>query len=363
VLLSSPKVIGVANSRGNRVHQEDFYAFATLSLNPEELRLSLKKWHGVDWEPNLISEPHSNQVLFVGLYDGHGGSAVAQYLRQELHGLIESVDKALIPELFKWTQELGGYFKRFKGGALSPWLKEPNPEEMDLEARATLAFFEVDRSLSSVDNTAQTCGATASVVILQCLDSPTAPFFFAQKIALYVAHCGDTRVILASQNNQAFPMTEKHHPDTPVESIRLRKMMGTSLITDSFGESRWMGRLQNTRSLGDLQYKRFGITPEPDVRTKLLQGNEWAFIVLVSDGISSILSDQEIVDLARGAPDPKSAANRVLSFSQDLGGDDNATAIVIPLAGWRTPCEVDRTKELREYRLRQAVGSERQKRM
>jgi protein phosphatase PTC6 len=35
-------------------------------------------------------------------------------------------------------------------------------------------------------------------------------------------------------------MTEKHHPDTPVESIRLRKMMGTSLITDSFGESRYV---------------------------------------------------------------------------------------------------------------------------
>lgn len=83
-------------------------------------------------------------------------------------------------------------------------------------------------------------------------------------------------------------------------------------------------------------------------------GNEWAFIVLVSDGISSVLSDQEIVDLARDAPDPKSAANRVLSFSQDLGGDDNATAIVIPLAGWGTPYELDSTKELREYRLRQA---------
>lgn len=115
----------------------------------------------------------------------------------------------------------------------------------------------------------------------------------------------------------------------------------------------------------------FGITSEPDIRTKLLEGwlffdtairvliiecagNEWAFIVLVSDGISSILSDQEIVDLARDAPDPKSAANRVLSFSQDLGGDDNATAIVIPLAGWGTPYGPDRTKELREYRLRQA---------
>lgn len=51
-------------------HQEDFHAFATLSLNPEELRLSLEKWHGVHWNPSLVSEPHSNQVLFVGLYDG-----------------------------------------------------------------------------------------------------------------------------------------------------------------------------------------------------------------------------------------------------------------------------------------------------
>jgi protein phosphatase PTC6 len=57
--------------------------------------------------------------------------------------LIESVDKTSIPDLFKWTKELGGYFKRFHGGALSPWLDESNSEEMDLEARATLAFFEV----------------------------------------------------------------------------------------------------------------------------------------------------------------------------------------------------------------------------
>ncbi len=143
-------------------HQEDFHAFATLSLNPEELRLSLKKLHRVDWDPALVGEPLSNQVLFVGLYDGsvgilnpflmtlmvfdlcrHGGSAVSQYLRQELHGLFESVDKSSIPELFHWIMELGGYFKRFKGGPLAPWVKEGGSQEMDLEARATLAFFEV----------------------------------------------------------------------------------------------------------------------------------------------------------------------------------------------------------------------------
>lgn len=33
-------------------------------------------------------------------------------------------------------------------------------------------------------------------------------------------------------------MTENHHPDSRVEATRLRRMMGSALITDSFGESR-----------------------------------------------------------------------------------------------------------------------------
>lgn len=73
----------------------------------------------------------------------HGGSAVAQYLRQELHGLFESVNKAMIPDLFAWIKEIGGYFKRFKGGAIAPWIDGTSQEELTLEARATLAFFEV----------------------------------------------------------------------------------------------------------------------------------------------------------------------------------------------------------------------------
>ncbi len=123
-------------------------------------------------------------------------------------------------------------------------------------------------------------------------------------------------------------------------------------------------------SLGDLRWKKFGVTPEPEVRTKLLNGtclllfalspaqsftgSDWAFLVLVSDGISSMLSDDEVVDLTRGTMDPKVAAERIISFSQDLGGDDNATAIVVPLAGWGKVTGPDKSKDLREYRWRQA---------
>ncbi|KAF5355779.1 hypothetical protein D9756_004065 [Leucocoprinus leucothites] len=369
VPLASPKIIGVATSRGNRGHQEDFHGFATLSLNPEELRLSVKKFHGVDWDPSKVDPLLARQAVFVGIYDGcashspdgsvvdlsrHGGSAVAQYLRQELHGIFESVHKSQIPELFAWIKEIGGYFKRFRGGALTPWIHgtEGTPE-LDLEARATEAFFEVDKNLS-IDDTAEYCGATASVAIFHSLDAPSTTFFSADKLSLTVAHCGDTRVLLtAVDGGTVYPMTENHHADAHVESIRLRRMMGSSLMTDSFGES----------SLGDLRFKKFGVTPEPEVRSRLLNGNEWSSVILVSDGISSMVSDQEVVDLARHAPHPKVAAERILSFSQELGSGDNGTAIVVPLKGWGKTQGPDKTKELRKYRLKQAEGSERQRRM
>jgi len=108
---------------------------------------------------------------------------------------------------------------------------------MDLEARATQAFFEVDRNLS-IDKDAKQCGATASVIILHSLDSPAAAFFSSKRLALTVAHCGDTRVLLCSTKGDVSPMTENHHADARVESIRLRRMMGSALIAVSFGETR-----------------------------------------------------------------------------------------------------------------------------
>jgi protein phosphatase PTC6 len=81
---------------------------------------------------------------------------------------------------------------------------------------------------------------------------------------------------------------------------------------------------------------------------------DWAYIVLVSDGVSSVVSDDEVVDLARNAADPKQAADRILAFAEEMGSEDNATAIVVPLAGWGKIRGPDKTKDLREYRQRQA---------
>jgi protein phosphatase PTC6 len=67
-----------------------------------------------------------------------------------------------------------------------------------------------------------------------------------------------------------------------------------------------------------------------------------------------MLSDNEVVGLARSAQNPKTAAQRILAFAEELGGEDNATAIVVPLAGWGKIRGPDVTQELRDYRRRQA---------
>ena len=60
------------------------------------------------------------------------------------------------------------------------------------------------------------------------------------------------------------------------------------------------------------------------------------------------------MDLVRDASDPKTAAEKILAFTEELGGNDNATAIVIPLAGWNKIDGPDKTRELRDYRRLQA---------
>lgn len=364
--LTSSKVIGVGVSRGVRSYQEDAHSICRVDLDPEELRVSLRQSCHFEWDPDKAGL--GRQVVFVGIYDGHGGPAISARLSQSLHAHFESADKSHIPDVYEWIKSIGGYFKRYRGGALTKWIVG-DPIEMastpllDLEARATLAFLQADREICEMKESSKQ-GSTASVALFQSLDMPAKAFFAADTVAMTVAHCGDTRILLCSTNGgQVCPMTESHHAESRGEAARLRRLGGTGLITDSFGEARWMGALENTRGLGDRKFKRFGVTPEPEVRSKVLRGPEWAYSVSVSDGITSVLSDDEIVDVARHAHDPQQAAHAIISFAEELGSEDNATAIVVPLAGWGRITGPDKTKELREYRRNQAIGSERQRRM
>ncbi|KAF8306045.1 protein serine/threonine phosphatase 2C [Clavulina sp. PMI_390] len=363
VPLKNQKLIGVSVSRGTRRYQEDAHSIAALQLPWQELSRGLHRNFGLSWHPQQRDWEMANQVLYVGVYDGHGGAAVSEYLRDHLHTLVENAHPSQIPEVVQWLKSYGGYFRRFRGGVLEDWLKDPTLERpLDMESRVTLAFLQADYEAAQLPQS-KGAGTTASVAILHPLELPTAPFFSSEAMALTVAHCGDTRVLLCStETGSAFPMTEDHHADTRLESARLRKL-GTGLVTDSFGEARWMGAVANTRGLGDAEFKPVGVTPEPEVKRRVLKGKDWAFLAFVSDGITSVVSNDEIVDLARNAKDPSTAAKNILSYAEMLGSEDNATVIVVPLAGWGMIRGPDRTYEIRMHRKKQAEGSERQRRM
>lgn len=194
-------------------------------------------------------------------------------------------------------------------------------------------------------------GSTASVVLLHSLDKPAVPWFSSEYVSLITIHVGDTRFLLCHiEDGRAVPLTRFHHADEPAESERLSRL-GAGIVTDSFGEHRYLGTLANTRAFGDAQAKRYGVTPEPDIRSAVVRGSDFAFAIGFSDGISDVMSDQEVVDVCRGARHPQEAAKRVLKYAEDLGSDDNATVVCVPLAGWGRVGGGDQTRAKRQKRL------------
>lgn len=59
---------------------------------------------------------------------------------------------AQVPDLVAYMKGYGGYFRRFRGGALQQWAVpgEVSEEHLDLEAHATYAFLQVSCGTTGV---------------------------------------------------------------------------------------------------------------------------------------------------------------------------------------------------------------------
>ena len=237
-----------------------------------------------------------------------------------------------------------------------------------------MAFLKADKNtITDYQNRAYLCGSTASVALFQSMDDPPSPYAFSKKLKFITAHCGDSAILLVKTfSGKVNRVTIDHHIDHPIENERLRKFKG-ACVTDSYGENRFLGHIANTRSIGDAKYKSYGVTSEPTLTSDNLDGKSYCLAIIVSDGILSVLTEQEIGDLARikfmqmltKGKGAQHSAQSIVNFAIDVGADDNSTAIVIPLPGFPYSGKgVDRTRDLRDYRLQLAndPDSGRQKR-
>lgn len=403
-LLKSPGYIGHYSSRMNRPYNEDRYYAGVLhlpagsSLRPMSSRHRYAETEEDDYDDNDLTSPHLTRkedlrpVFNFAVFDGHGGPECAQFLQDNLAKYVESCDLTSADRLAEqYKTVIGGYWKRWRNG-FSKYMSKMRAID-DFQIRLPIAFLQADFDYMQQYSKA---GSTCTSIYLYTDDEYSAPVgrhqvltpgaFWeqGQSVQLVVAHVGDTRCIICDSLGEAHPLTSNHHPSSPIESMRLQRY-ASSFMTDSFGESRFLGGFANTRSFGDFAGKARGITAEPDILehevgtpsgrfpiSKTIggthAGNE-AFLVLVSDGVSGMMSDQEIVDIVITTADrggslrgtPQLAAEEVVKYAEILGGDDNATCMVIRLGGWnKWPTNSDRTAELRENRMKSAFDNRRQ---
>ncbi|RKP28504.1 protein serine/threonine phosphatase 2C [Metschnikowia bicuspidata] len=380
-LLKSPSHLGHYTSRVNRLYNEDKYSAFVLDIEDRE-------------------------VFNFNIFDGHGGKQCLSFLHSTLGQSVENLadlvnDPDMQDKLFRhYGVDIGGYWKRWYKQKKSnlerilravpqiPKLSRLQIPPDDLMIRIPLAFLRTDYQFLQQEDNELGSACTSAFLETVFFEQPGEfrpvyeSYFFNRKTIskLTIAQVGDTKAILVDRTGEAHPLTIAHHPSNPMESSRLRKYLTNYFMTDSFGEERFIS-LANTRSFGDLKYKEMGVTAEPDVAQYIIGdlesiqkkltpdeikahtigglGGDELFLILCTDGVSNELTDQEIADLVMSnfnlkgnlKATPQQCAEEVVRFVEYIGGDDNATCLVIHLNGWGKWPALDRTGQLRQERL------------
>lgn len=368
-MLKAPSHFGHYTYRMARRYNEDRYA-----VNVIELPL-IHHDYG-------MNKTVKHNVFAASIFDGHGGDQCADFLRQQLHKQIESwsPDRDEFMDLLKnYYKDIGGYWKRIykKREDIYKSLLPKQNDIDDLHLRLTQTYLNLDYEFLE-DN--EKSGSTATSVFLYNLDvNDNENLYFEPGTVsrLYVSQIGDTKCVICDKNGEAHPLNSIHHPSSPLESRRLNKF-SAGFATDSFGENRFMN-FANTRAFGDLMAKSKGISAEPDITSYIIGdsiriskeglveetpghcGGDEGFLVLMTDGVTNYATDQEVVDLVMAtfnqkAGKPQDCAEEVVRYVEAVGGDDNATCVVIRLSGWGKWPIQDRTGKIREDRLKDGIS-------
>jgi protein phosphatase 1K len=200
-------------------------------------------------------------MLMLAVWDGHGGKECAEFCAENVALHLTKNLEAEVRE-----KELSSF-----------------GEGIDLEAVVRRLLVGLNVSFerhwkASGDGTAKTPGTTATVALLR------------DGLELVVGHVGDSRCVLC-RGSTARRLTRDHCPSDDDERARIEKA-GGFVVADNVGRHMVNGRLAMSRSIGDLDLKPFGVTAEPEVTRTVIKHSKDRFLLLASDGISFVMTDQ-----------------------------------------------------------------------
>ncbi|KAK1323599.1 putative protein phosphatase 2C 11 [Acorus calamus] len=229
-----------------------------------------------DFFETRISEVDGQMVAFFGVFDGHGGSRTAEYLKNNLfknlsrHPNFIKDTKSAIVEAFRQTD--------------TDFLKEEHNEKKD-------------------------SGSTASTAVLL-------------GDQLLVANVGDSRVV-ACRAGSAIPLSIDHKPDRSDERERIQNAGGFVFWA---GTWRVGGVLAVSRAFGDQLLKPY-VVAEPEIQEEEIDGIE--FLIIASDGLWNVVTNKDAVAIVQEIPDAETSARRLTEEAYARGSSDNITCLVV----------------------------------
>jgi serine/threonine protein phosphatase PrpC len=212
---------------------------------------------------------------YYGVFDGHTGNLAAKYCASVFYGILQS---------------------RFAN--ISSEAKYLNSWKEDVARRMSSIFEEVHQKFLE----AVSC---APVGVMDQSGS-TATVLYMNDHVVLIASVGDSRAILSSRDasgNVSFlQLTEDHVASNPGERKLVEERGG--IVSKAYGVDRVDGKLAITRSIGDANLSKF-LSREPSTfamtRSEMNErcGLGLCFVVLASDGLWDVMSNQEVVDMVQ----------------------------------------------------------------
>ncbi|GLU06389.1 hypothetical protein SLE2022_234290 [Rubroshorea leprosula] len=245
--------------------------------------------HGFHWVKGKSNHPmedyvvsefkqlNDNELGLFAIFDGHLGHDVAKYLQTHLFSnILKEVD---------FMTETEDAIKR--------------------------AYHSTDAEILDQTVHLGRGGSTAVTAIL----------INGQK--LVVANVGDSRAVIC-KNGVATQLSVDHEPSKEKRMIERRGGFVSNLPGDV---PRVDGQLAVARAFGDKSLK-LHLSSEPDVKIEMIN-DDVEFLILASDGIWKVMSNQEAVDTIKHLKDAQAAAKRLIEEAISRKSKDDISCIVV----------------------------------
>ncbi|KAG5525173.1 hypothetical protein RHGRI_031748 [Rhododendron griersonianum] len=284
-----------------------------------------------DFYETSISEVDGQMVAFFGVFDGHGGSRTAEYLKDNLFKNLSSHPdfikdtKSAIVEAFRQTD--------------ADYLNEAKGQQKDAGSTASTAVLLGDRLLVANvgDSRVVACRAGSGWLLstqLTYILQNRIHRSFEHEIVKILSLC----LLITSQIDQ---MNARELNRQEVSSFGQHSLV---FILDknsfchcqtSLGTWRVGGVLAVSRAFGDKLLKPY-VVAEPEIQEEEIDGVD--FIIIASDGLWNVLSNklsttsceiQDAVTIVQDIKDAEAASRKLIQEAYARGSSDNITCVVV----------------------------------